>query len=310
MEEEVSPPSSRSALRAGRIDADAAATGNEMDLIQVSADPRCYIVRLPDLDQPLRRIFQLSRFVEVLRSREMGLVAPQLWEDPREDLSALCMLDGTAHVPGKGQRPLSAYLAPAWAQCWSLNPGSDTLLRAYSRVRLDQKTRRNLERADEGVIVTTKVRNFFAAAAGWHADGADGHVVIGRVEYLPDRQISQNITNACNGKHGPRFFCSVQGRAESLMWKRDYFEHEQEVRVLLIDRSWKREAPVSQVRSVRIDPDQLFTSICFDPRLTEGEAKEREAELREAGYTGEITRDLSYQKEMYLLQMMQDWPDP
>jgi hypothetical protein len=286
------------------------AGADDMELIQVSADPRCFVVRIADLDQPVRRIFPMPRLLDAVRAREMGLVAPQLWEDPREDQPALCMLDGTGHVEGKGQRPLSAYLAPAWAQCWSLNPGSDTLLRAYSRVRLDEKSRLNTDPENEGVTVTTTVRKLLAAATAWHADGADGHVVIGRVEYLPDKEIGQRIVNACNGKYGPGFFCSVQGRADSLMWKRDFFEHEREVRILLIDRSWKRENPAPKVRPVRIDPNELFTSISFDPRLQDGEANDRAAVFRDAGYTGEIVRDPSYQKQLYLLAMTRDWPDP
>src|SRR3546814_20387226 len=82
----------------------------------------------------------------------MGLVAPHSWEDPREDPVALCMLEGSKLSPPKGQQPLSAYLAQVWAQCWSPNPGSDTLLRAYSRVRISPQSRRNHEPDGAGVF--------------------------------------------------------------------------------------------------------------------------------------------------------------
>ncbi|WP_206523483.1 hypothetical protein, partial [Mesorhizobium sp. M5C.F.Ca.IN.020.29.1.1] len=108
-----------------------------MELVPISGDPTRFVTRIPDLDAPIRRIFPLQRLLEVVKSGQMALVATRLWDDPREDPAALCMLDGSQHIPGKSQRPLAAYLAPAWAQCWSLNPGSDTLLRAYSRVNLD-----------------------------------------------------------------------------------------------------------------------------------------------------------------------------
>lgn len=281
-----------------------------MELIRIDGDPCRFAVRLPDLDRPIRRIFPLERLIQAISSKQMGLVAPQLWEDPQEDPSALCMLDGTLHVAGKGQRPLSAYLAPAWAQCWSLNPGSDTLLRAYSRVRLDPESRRNIQPDDEGVTVTTTVRRLLSAAEAWHADDANSHVVMGQVEYLDEGDIWQRIANACNGQHGPRFFCTVQGRADSLLWKRKYFAHEQEVRLLQIDRAWRREEPAPRVRQVRIDPDTLFTSISFDPRLQPFEVTEREAAIRRAGYTGAITRDPSYQKILGQLVMLRDWPDP
>jgi len=46
---------------------------------------------------------------------------------------------------------------------------------------------------------------------------------------------------------------------------------------------------------VKVDPNALFTSISFDPRLQPFELNERIAEFREADYTGEILRDLNYQ---------------
>jgi hypothetical protein len=282
----------------------------KMELKQIAEDPCRFVTRLPDLDVPIRRIFKFDMLLDILRSKQMGLVAPQKWEDPREDPTALCMLDGFKLTPPKGQTSLALYLVPVWSQCWSLNPGSDTLLRAYSHVRKDEKTRRNLIRENEGVAVTTTVRKMLAAAEDWNRDGADCHVVLGRVEYLDDREIWQRIVNACNGEHGPQFFCTVQGRADSLMWKRTYFDHEDEVRLLLISREWDRNATSPPVRNVWVDPDALFTSISVDPRLEPFEANEREAELKDAGFGGEIRRDDSYQKVVSQLMMERDWSDP
>src|SRR3546814_20096988 len=67
--------------------------------MQISADPSRHVARLPDLDVAVRRIFPLGRFLDVLRSKEMGLVAPHSWEDPREDPVALCMLEGSQLSP-------------------------------------------------------------------------------------------------------------------------------------------------------------------------------------------------------------------
>src|SRR3546814_1130555 len=77
---------------------------------------------------------------------------------------------------------------------------------------------------------------------GWHADGADSHFVIGGVDYVEDSEIGQRIVNACNTDgYGPAFFRTVPGRAESLLWKRIYFSHEQEVRLMLIARTWPKD---------------------------------------------------------------------
>ena len=251
----------------------------KLELIQVGEDPCRFVARLPDLDVPIRRIFNFKWLLKTLRSKKMGLLAPHTWEDPREDLTALCMLDGFRLTPRKGQTSLALYLAPVWSQCWSLNPGSDTLLRAYSHVKKHKKTRRNIRRQNEGVAVTTTVRKLLAAAEGWNRDGANCHVVVGRVEYLDDKEIQQRIVNACNGEYGPQFFSTVRGRADSLMWKRNYFHQEDEVRLLLIGREWDRKATSPSVRNMRVDPDTLFTSISVDPRLEPFEANEREIEL-------------------------------
>jgi len=134
--------------------------------------------------------------------------------------------------------------------------------------------------------------------------------VVGRVEYLDDREIWQRVVNACNGEHGPGFFRTVRGRADSLLWKRSYFDHEQEVRLILIVRNLPKNEAVPRIRPLRVDPNMLFQSISFDPRLVPGIAREREAELRTAGFTGEIRADASYQKILGLLDMHREWPDP
>src|SRR3546814_9675504 len=72
---------------------------------------------------------------------------------------------------------------------------------------------------------------------------------------------------------------------------------------MLIARTWPKDQSVPQVRNVRVDPNRLFHSISFDPRLISFEAKEREAEVRDAGYSGEIRPDQSYQKIVNLLEM-------
>ena len=79
---------------------------------------------------------------------------------------------------------------------------------------------------------------------------------------------------------------------------------------MLIGRACSEEPPVPDVRVMRIDPNSLFRSISFDPRLQPFETNEREAELRAAGYEGNVVRDLNYQGMLGLLEMKKEWPDP
>lgn len=281
-----------------------------MKLTPIDGDLCRLTARISDIDAALRRVFPLRWLLESVQTSTLALARPTSWEDPREDLATLCMMDGFGLTPRRPQQSLEAYLAPVWAQCWSRNAGSDTLLRAYSTVKIDSQTQRNGLRETEGVTVTTTPRRLLAAAEIWNANGEDVHVVVGGVDYLEDKDIQQRFANICNGQDGPLFFRSVQGRADSLLWKRSYFAHEEEVRLLAIARARPQGEKLPPMRKFPIRPDELFTSISFDPRLAIFERLEREAEVRAAGYSGQIIEDGSYQKVALQILMIRDWPPP
>ncbi|WP_139384094.1 hypothetical protein [Novosphingobium mathurense] len=203
---------------------------------------------------------------------------------------------------------LEHYLAPAWAQSWSFNPGSDTLLRAYSRVLLDELEGRNTDPRNEGVTVTTTPRRLMRAMSKWAKDGAKYHFVIARALYGSEAQIHEWVGNVVRGPQGPRFFQSVEGRADSLLWKRDYFRHEEEVRLICI----KREPTVDEgkLKHFQFDPNETISGMSFDPRLRRFEQLEREAVVRGLGYTGPVTEDSAYHRIILDIQMTTEWPDP
>ncbi len=78
---------------------------------------------------------------------------------------------------------------------------------------------------------------------------------------------------------------------------------------MIIARSWPKNQSIPPFRSVRVDPNLLFHEISFDPRLNSAEVREREAELRGAGYSGPFRRDDSYQKILYQCEMRRTWDD-
>lgn len=284
--------------------------GNAPELLPMNGSPCVLRARITEeqLDQPIRRIFPLWLLQRSIRLRQLTLVAPGRWEDPHEDPASLCLMQSPrGSVPHKEQG-LDVYLARAWAQCWSFNPGSDTLLRAYSRVTLDPIERRNSEPRLEGVTVTTTPRLLMGALKAWSQERQNGHFIIGRVDYAGEEHIRSRIGGILHSIHGPEFFRTIQGRGESLLWKRDYFAHEDEVRVLYLMPDPNR--PMDDFQPLPIDPNALFTSLGFDPRLEEFERKEREAEFRRIGYTGEIAPDLSYKKTFTMIPMPRGWPEP
>ena len=274
-----------------------------LSLHPIAGNPSVMLRGIEDVDAPMRRIFPLWLLQRAVRLQQLTLVRPGNWEDPHEDPASLCMLNGQAF--GRGQQPLTDYLAPAWGQCWSFNPGSDTLMRAYSRVILDPLESRNVDPRNEGVSVVTTPRRMKEAMKAWQAHIGKGHFVLGCVAYLAPEEISQQLARILNSDLGPKFFRMVQGRAHSLLWKRNFFHHEQEVRLLHIQPD--DDPNSSSLLHLPFDPNQLFQDISFDPRLRDFERDEREAEMRRVGYTGAISYDESYLKTLTGIHMTKDW---
>src|SRR5579871_7064477 len=91
------------------------------------------LIRISDPDMAVYRIFPLWYLEEALRLQKIVLVDPRLWEDPLEAGGWLIVAD--VRTGGQYEQVnITQSLPPAYAQCWSATPESDTLMRAYSRV--------------------------------------------------------------------------------------------------------------------------------------------------------------------------------
>lgn len=101
---------------------------------------------------------------------------------------------------------------------------------------------------------------------------------------------------------GPIEIGKGRNRAATLLKKRIYFSHEQEVRIILV-------APkdfTADNFQISIDPNFLFDEVQFDPRLVSFERIEREKTARDLGYTGKFGQNYNYQ--MTLFQAILDNP--
>jgi|GEM_PF-2984559 len=102
------------------------------------------LIRVPDPDDSIYRIFLLWFFEEVLRLKQLVLVSPRNWEDPYEIIGESIAVD--IERDGRIQQEIiNQSLPPVFAQCWSATAESDTLLRTYSRVEKDPHSRRNTQ---------------------------------------------------------------------------------------------------------------------------------------------------------------------
>jgi hypothetical protein len=263
---------------------------------------------IEDMDRPLHRIFPVWHFERLCALKQLVLVTPSLWIDPREDPCAGFVLTPQPGTTNRPQQSVADYLREGWAQCWSYEADSDVLLRAYSRVILDPLIQRNTTPAEEGIRVTTTAGRLIAAMETWGERHTDCHFYIAPVTYESDNVFGQALANHLSRPEGPRYFSTPDGRADSLFVKRAQFSHENEVRILCVGPD--KLGTGEKIRSFPIDPNALFTEVSFDPRLISFERREREQKLRSLGFTGPMREDQSYAKVFTLIPMAKGWPDP
>jgi hypothetical protein len=260
------------------------------------------LIRLPDPDVPVYRIFPLWFFEEMLRTRQLVLVAPHRWEDPFEVLSRSVILVDPRFEPPE-TRPLDDFLPPAYAQCWSRNEESDTLWRAYSRVFKDAHFNRNLFPRDEGVQVRSSPRKLLAAMRGWARENPGYACFVGAVRYLPRTGIYHHLEALLN-RHGPEALGHGELRAELLLLKRDAFAHEAEVRIIAVSEERKEE---DERLAVAVDPSEVFDEVTFEPRLAPAEREGRENMARSLGYRGRFRVSELYRQAKLEIVMPGGW---
>lgn len=185
---------------------------------------------------------------------------------------------------------LHPYLRPVYAQCWSATEESETLLRAYSRLIRHPHFGRNECPGEEGVAVISTPRKLLECLQAWAQADHKHCCFIGRVKYLSDVGVRENIGKAFSHEL-PERKVSERQMAEFLLLKRNAFEHENEVRLIYVET---REISPPDWISCKIEPNEIFDGVKFDPRLSESEKKEREESARKLGYQGNFVTSRLY----------------
>ena len=158
----------------------------------------------------------------------------------------------------------------------------------------------------EGVRVTTTASRLIKAIEAWLATAAAYSFALGRVSYLPKSSPAQVVANLVES-HGLKYLNTLDGRARTLLLKRDYFRHEDEVRLICVGAN--KQTASETIRYFPIAPNDIFTEIAFDPQLVAFERMEREKTARQLGYVGEIVHDTNYQKTFHQIIMKNGWRD-
>ena len=186
----------------------------------------------------LYRILSFNHVVDLLESKELHFVSPSQWEDPYERI----LVHRRSHA--------------IFAQCWTKKAASDAMWRIYSANRTAVRIRTN----------RVKLQRELSR----HKNRSEIDFLIGDVVYLSLSEVNKRINAVAadlKQKYLPR------RAADTLLAKRQAFEHEAEVRVIIHDRKLTTRTKPKPFYRIPVDTNTLIDSIFFDPRSDEAFVK-------------------------------------
>lgn len=240
------------------------------------------IFDIPDSDAPIYRIYSKRWFLDLLNSRENGLVKPRIWDDPFENFFLRSEVTGL-----DGEKISIENLAENWyGQCWTLNADTDAMWRIYSPDK-------------DGIKVKTTVRKLFDNFYDVHDTFADLKYLIGRVQYKTEAEIVKLMERSTFT--GIVLGGQATGFARLLCIKREAFEHESEVRLLFQDLDPKRARGAAT--RFKFDVNTVCDEVALDPRLDQTEFDAMEAEIKSAGCTLPVSQSTLYRAPKFNLAL-------
>lgn len=228
-------------------------------------------IGINDLDRKIYRIFSISRFKELLNTKKLVLVNPEKWDDPFENF----FLQANAVEPNGELVSLDSIAKSWYGQCWTFTEDSDALWRIYSPKK-------------DGIRVTTTVRKLFALIWNEADEFRSLNYFIGSVKYNSRTEIERFMSNtsfwdiALGGQN--------DGFARLLCMKRNEFEHENEVRILIRNNNHGS----GGCYGVDIEVQNVFEEICLDPRLEDEVFETLKTEIEQLSNSIPITQSELY----------------
>jgi hypothetical protein len=233
-----------------------------------------------DPDMKIYRVFPFWRALQLFQTKTLVLVRPALWDDPFENF----LLNAKVEFPDGSQASLETIRDAWYGQCWTGQTESDAMWRIYS----GDKT---------GVRLSTTAGKLFNAVCATPDQWSPLQYFIGRVAYHPQATILSffdELTFADLTAGGQNY-----DLAQSLLIKRETFEHEKEVRILHFDTDARRSGKAVEFS---IDPPTLIDDVMLDPRLDASMVATISAALNSAGHTGPILQSDLYRMPSLTIQ--------
>jgi hypothetical protein len=226
------------------------------------------------------RIFPRDRFLNLFKENQNALVRPTMWNDPFENV---ILKADVISVSGK-KAPFDFH-ANVYGQCWTLEAASDAIWQIYSRCK-------------DAVRVRTTVGKLIDSMRKSHGRLADSTCFIGSVSYLTEQKLKAFGQTVFRNGVEPKAI------ARSLLVKRKAYKHENEVRLIYIERSETRHP--EGIYNYQFDPRIVIDQVMVDGRV---EYKNflpfKEEVLKLTGFSKkQVKRSLLYRKpEGFLVEI-------
>lgn len=187
------------------------------------------------------RIFPRKRFLELFNENQNALVLPTKWEDPFEN----AILNAEVRT-ASGEVGRFGFHDDVYGQCWTLQTASDAMWQIYSR-------------AKDAVRLRTTVGKLLTSLGSTQNQWANTTSFIGRVHYHSERRLKEI---------GRTLFQNDDREssiARSLLMKRKAYKHENEVRLIYIERTPEKHP--NGVFKFSLEPRKIFDQVMVDGRV-------------------------------------------
>lgn len=196
-------------------------------------------------DTRIYRIFPKSRFEQLYTESQNALVFPTMWEDTFEN--AILKAEIRTKSGEKGQ---FSFHEDVYGQCWTLETASDAMWQVYSRDK-------------NAVRLRTTVGKLFESLRVTQSNWADATCFIGRVEYQSEKRLRELGRTLFKDGIDPERI------ALSLLAKRNAYKHENEVRLIYIER--KSTKYPNGVFKYSVNPKDIIDQVMVDGRVSYNE---------------------------------------
>lgn len=146
----------------------------------------------------------------------------------------------------------------------------------------------------DGVKVQTTARKLINSLFSAIPVEPEKKAFLGKVDYLTTGEIIQKMEDE-SWVHNTMFDPTHRAKAETLLFKRIEFSHENEVRLIYYEAQRYEVGQYPKYFEFQFNPAELIDEIELDPRLTSLEYLQIEKQLLRAGYSNKMSKSTLYE---------------